>query len=64
MAREKEGYRENLEFLLEKFPGKVVLNKKEVALGFGINQRTAAARYPFNKDNTISIATLARYLCG
>lgn len=60
--REKEGYRENYEMLLEKFGGKIILNKKEVAKAFGISFPTATRRYPFNKDSTISIATLARYL--
>lgn len=62
VSRECEGYRENYEMLLERFPGKIILSKKEVALGFGLNPKTVAKRYPFNADNTISIATLARHL--
>lgn len=62
--QEMEGYRENYQMLLEKFNGKILLTKIEVAKGFEITEKTAAKRYPFNSDNTISIATLARYLCG
>lgn len=62
MSSEREGYRENYEMLLDMFPGKVVLSKQEVAKAFGIDARTAAKRYQIGKENSISLATLARYL--
>ena len=62
MPREKEAYRDNLELLLQMFPEKKVLNIKDVSRFAGCDYRTAAKRYPFDKNKTISIATLARAL--
>ena len=38
------------------------LTNAEVAKAFGIDARTAAKRYQIGKENSISLATLARYL--
>lgn len=62
MAREREGYRENYEMLLEMFPNKIILTRQEVAKAFDIDPRTAARRYQIGADNSISIASLARLL--
>jgi hypothetical protein len=62
MPREREGYRENYEMLLDRFPGKVMLTLREVSHMFEIDPRTAAKRYPF-QNRTISIPTLARCMC-
>lgn len=40
MAREKEGYRENLELLGEAFPGKKMLTVEEVSDYLGCDRRT------------------------
>ena len=40
MAREKEGYRENLELLGEAFPGKKMLTVEEVSAYLGCDRRT------------------------
>ena len=37
---EKEGYRENLAFLTELFPGRAVLCVKEAATVLGVSQKT------------------------
>jgi hypothetical protein len=62
VAKEREGYRENYEMLLEMFPGKIILTRQEVAKAFGIDPRTASKRYQIGADNSISIASLARQL--
>ena len=40
MAREKEGFRDNLERLDKAFPGKELLNRKDVAVYTGVSTRT------------------------
>jgi hypothetical protein len=60
MPREKETYRDNLELLLEFFPNKKILTVGDVSKFAGCDPRTAAKRYPFDKNRTISVATLAR----
>lgn len=65
MAREKESYRDNLELLMQAFPGKSALNQSEVARYLGIDRRTAGKKYSFSNKkkgcrSTISLAVLAR----
>lgn len=60
MPREKPAYRDNLEFLLERSGGKGMLNCSEVSRILGIDPRTARKMLPFNKQNLISVPTLAR----
>ena len=62
MAREKPAYRDNLEFLLERSEGKMILNISEVCRICGISYRTAKQLVPFNACNMISVPTLAREL--
>lgn len=67
MAREKEAYRDNLELLMQRFPGKSALNQSEVARYLGRDRRTVAKKYSFDKKkkgcrSTISIVVLAREL--
>lgn len=66
MAREKEGYRENLEILNEMFPGAVMLNMNQVMQVLGcVDRRTLMRKIPKNwVDNRISKVYLARYMCG
>ena len=44
MAREKEGFREQLERLDEKFPEQETLKYKEISILFGYSQATAKRR--------------------
>ncbi len=62
MPREKEDYRNNLELIIEKFPGKNTLTAKEVAEFLGRDVRTVNKIFDFKKGIGISIATLARAL--
>ena len=66
MAREKEGYRENLEILNELFPGSVMLNMNQVMSVIGCaDRRTLMRKIPKNwGDNRLSKVFLARYMCG
>lgn len=59
MPKEKEAYRDNLEWLDKRF--KDILNVKEVSLFAGMDYLTIAKMFPF-KSHYISKATLARYL--
>nr|DAQ30147.1 MAG TPA: DNR protein [Caudoviricetes sp.] len=62
MPKEKETYADNLAMIAECFPGKRVLNKKEVIQFTGLSRETVNKIYPFNEFNYISVATLARCL--
>ena len=66
MAREKEGYRENLEILNELFPGAVMLNMNQVMSVIGCaDRRTLMRKIPNNwVNNRLSKVYLARYMCG
>ena len=59
--REKAGYRDNLERIVERFPDKELLTKKDVAEFCGVDRRRVGKLFPF-KNNLISVATLAREL--
>ena len=66
MAREKEGYRENLELLNERFPNADMLSMEQVmqVIGCG-DRRTLRRRIPQNwVGNRLSKVFLARYMCG
>lgn len=62
MPREKESYRDNLELLLEAFPDKKMLSKKEVQRYTGLDYATVCKLFTFNQCNKISVATLARQM--
>lgn len=62
MPREKEAYRDNLERIIEAFPGKEVLLVSEVARWLGKDPRTVKKLFPFKDGFGITIATLARCL--
>ena len=66
MAREKEGYRENMELLNERFPNVDMLNQSQVMTVIGCtDRRTLRSRIPKNwVDNRLSKVYLARYMCG
>lgn len=62
--REKEGYRDNLERVLEAFPGREVLKPAEVARWLHMDPKTVRKAFPFKPHFGISVATLARCLNG
>ena len=64
MSREKEGFRENLQDILEFSGGRRLLTVTDVKAFTGLaNHAAVKRRFPF-KDNYISAATLALSLCG
>lgn len=66
MAREKEAYRDNLERIIDQFPGKEILTQKEIARWLHMDARTVKSAFPMKGGGTqgatcwISVATLAR----
>ena len=64
MSRERVGYRENLQDILEFSNGRRMLSVKEVSAYTGLTDyRAIKKRFPF-QDNFISAATLAMCLAG
>lgn len=62
MPRERTGYRENLQDILEFFDGKRLLTVGEVKTYTGLlDNRTLKKRFPFS-NGYISAATLALHL--
>lgn len=66
MAREKEGYRDNLELLNERFPNVDMLNMAQVMAVIGCaDRRTLMRKIPKNwVGGKLSKVFLARYMCG
>lgn len=67
MAREKEGYRENMEILNTRFPDHDLLSMEEVLQVTGYTDRRTLLKYigPKNWANKrLSKVYLARYMCG
>ena len=65
MSREKEGYRENLELLNERYPDHDMLTAKEVAVFLGVSEQTTRRRIRFNPaTRRVSKADLARQVGG
>ena len=66
MAREKEGYRENLELLNNRFPEADMLSQEQVMQVIGcIDRRTLLRKIPNNwVGKRLSKVYLARYMCG
>lgn len=63
MSREKPEYRDNLEALMERFEGRMLLTAKDVATYCGIDPRTAQKRYSIGREG-ITVPTLARRMCN
>jgi len=64
MSREKQGYRENLQDILEFFGGRRLLTVSDVKAYTGIvDTRSVKRRFPF-VDNRISAPVLALHLSG
>lgn len=66
MAREKEGYRENLEILNERFPDHDLLTMEEVMVTTGYRSKNTVLKHLGDKfvNNRISKVFVARYMCG
>lgn len=66
MAREKEGYRENLEILNNRFPNVDMLSQEQVMQVIGCtDRRTLRRKIPANwAGGKLSKVYLARYMCG
>lgn len=64
MSREKGGYRDTLELLNNRFPGKDMLNIAEVMEFCGFSRNTAKKRIRFNAaTGKVTKADLARQVC-
>lgn len=65
MSRERTGYRENLQDILEFTGGRRLLTYEDVKKYTGLgDNRTVRRRFPHFVNNTISAATLALCLSG
>lgn len=66
MAREKDGYRENLELLNTRFPDHDMLSIEEVMQVTGYTNRETVKKHlgAMFKNHRISKVFLARYMCG
>ena len=66
MAREKEGYRDNLELLNARFPNHDMLSVDEVMQVTGYKKRDTVIKHLGSGfvNNRLSKVFLARYMCG
>lgn len=66
MAREIDGYRENLELLNNRFPDHDMLTAEEVKQVTGFSDFRTVKKYFGNhfKGNRISKVHVARFMCG
>ena len=66
MPREKEGYREILSALMERYP--LLLTRTQTAQALGIGRSTLAEiirkKHIKVQDGKIPVGSLANYLCG
>ena len=66
MSREREGYREMLMFLAEKYP--MTMTKKQAMEALGVSfthlQKMIANKHITESDGKIPIGSVAKYLCG
>ncbi len=63
MGREKEGYRDELEQLLDHFGDRRVLSVADVARYTGRDRRWCQRIYGIDPDKVITVVGLARVLC-
>ena len=61
MSREKECFRDNLERITARFPGKELLSVQDVVDYTGLHRRTVKNLFEFS-NNYISVVKLARGL--
>lgn len=66
MAREKDGYRENLELLNQRFPDHDMLSVEEVQQVTGFASVKTVRKYlgQYFCSNRISKVHVARFMCG
>lgn len=66
MAREKDGYRENLEILNIRYPDHDMLTVEEVMQVTGIRTKDTVRKHlgQFYVNRRISKVALAKYMCG
>ena len=67
MAREKDGFRENLELLNIRFPDHDLLTVEEVSQVTGFRSRKTVLKYMGQHligSNRISKVHVARFMCG
>lgn len=66
MGREKEGFRENLELLNNRFPSHDMLSMEEVMTVTGYTDRRSLKKYlgQYFANKRISKVFVARYMCG
>ena len=66
MAREKDGYRENLELLINRFPEHDLLSMEQVMQVTGYSDRRTLLKHlgQYFVNKRISKVFLARYMCG
>lgn len=66
MAREKDGYRDNLELLNTRYPDHDMLTIEEVMQVTGIRTKDTVRKHlgQFYVNRRISKVALARYMCG
>lgn len=66
MAREKDGYRENLELLNQRYPDHDLLTMEEVKAVTGFRSKDTVLKHLGAKfvNNRLSKVFLARYMCG
>ena len=66
MAREKDGYRENLEVLNIRYPDHDMLTIEEVMTVTGIRTKDTVRKHlgKFYVNRRVSKVALARYMCG
>lgn len=63
MPREKDGYRDTIAMLNERFPEKDMLNIGEVMTFTGMSRPTVKKHIQFNPAGKITKADLARQVC-
>ena len=65
MSREKQGYRDTIAMLNERYPNQGMLSKTEVARFMGVDRSTVTRRgIRFNPEtNRVTKADLARQIC-
>ena len=61
-VREKEAFRDNLERIIEAFPGQEIIKTKQLARWLKMDPRTVEKRFPVKPGLGISVATLARWM--
>lgn len=67
MAREKEGYRENLEAINELFPDKMSLNYADISRMFGYSRSSAIRKWGKFYNSMcggVPKTTIARLMCA